>query len=60
MDLSPRKTFLSAPFRLLRTENVGRKSSKASMSEALKRATLTHAAKGMTCYELMTFNLKSV
>lgn len=47
MDLSPRKTFLSAPFRLLRTENVGRKSSKASMSEALKRATLTHAAKGM-------------
>lgn len=49
METKQRKVFLSAPFRLPRTECANRKNAPATSNGTIrKRATLEHAAKGMT------------
>ena len=49
MEAKQRKVFPSAPFRLPGTEHANRKNAPATMNGAVrKRATLEHAAKGMT------------
>ena len=49
MEAKQRKVFLSAPFRLPGTEYANRKNASATRNGAVrKRATLEHAAKGMT------------
>lgn len=49
MEAKQRKVFLSAPFRLPGTEYANRKNASATrIGTVRKRATLEHAAKGMT------------